>query len=322
MGFVPLAFVFISIICITIQESKSQKFFRDRKSKPCFFSYEDGSIWYFLVPVLLVILINTGILVRINIIVVKAAKLQAGRDSSPALYQAKAGLRSALLLIPLLGCAYILGFLTSFHGVFEIMYNIINSLQGFFISLFYCLMNKEIRAAIGKFIQRSQEMSTIQASTTGTTGVTLPLRKLYMRNKIEPAEEPAEGFQEAPVRESAEEPPRMPPACPAEILVEHAKEQLPEALWFKPQELSADETAERLVKEPQVKGEEKPRQQQMEIGAEDPESTQPEMHLEGPLGEPTQETIDEPPEKIGVRATRSTCRCTHRNALGRTTFKH
>lgn len=162
---VPLLFVVISIAGSTIQPIDIPL----RTNSTCFFSYRDGSIWYFVAPVLVVMLINTGILVRVILIVVKAAKIQAERKSSEKAYQAKAGLRSALLLFPLLGCSYIIGFFVSFSGALELTYNIVNSLQGFFIALFYCALNKEIRAAIVKCIERSRDQNTIQASTTGST---------------------------------------------------------------------------------------------------------------------------------------------------------
>lgn len=195
---VPLSFVVVSMLGITIQESRLNRCCESRP-KPCFFSHEDGSIWYFLVPVLIVIVINTGILARVTIVVVRAAKLQVEKDTSQSLYQAKAGLRSALLLVPLLGCSYVLGFVASVHGVFEILYDIINSLQGFFLALFYCVMNKEIRAAIGKYIKRSRDISTIQASTTGTNVQKfypdVSKRRLSKRNQVEPAEELLEHSQ-------------------------------------------------------------------------------------------------------------------------------
>ncbi|PIK34908.1 Latrophilin-2 [Apostichopus japonicus] len=117
--------------------------------------------------------INLCILIRVTLVVVKAVKFQAEKESSEKVTQVKAGVRSALLLMPLLGSTHLLSILASNNGVMQILNDVLNSLQGLFVALFYCAMNSEVRNAISQYIRRSKDASTIQGSTTG-------VRKIYL----------------------------------------------------------------------------------------------------------------------------------------------
>ena len=55
-------------------------------------------------------------------------------------------MKGTLVLTPLLGCTWIFGLLAiDGHGVvFQYLFVILNSLQGFFIFIVYCVLNKEV----------------------------------------------------------------------------------------------------------------------------------------------------------------------------------
>jgi len=51
-----------------------------------------------------------------------------------------------------LGCSWILGFFTDGRKELEILFLILNSQQGTFIFLVYCVLNNEVRQVYGKII--------------------------------------------------------------------------------------------------------------------------------------------------------------------------
>ncbi|XP_016375339.1 adhesion G protein-coupled receptor E1-like [Sinocyclocheilus rhinocerous] len=52
-----------------------------------------------------------------------------------------------------LGCSWILGFFTNVSKVLEILFLIVNSQQGTFIFLIYCVFNNEVRQQYRKFFR-------------------------------------------------------------------------------------------------------------------------------------------------------------------------
>ncbi|XP_016139690.1 adhesion G protein-coupled receptor E1-like [Sinocyclocheilus grahami] len=52
-----------------------------------------------------------------------------------------------------LGCSWILGFFTNVSEVLEVLFLILNSQQGTFIFLIYCVFNNEVRQQYRKFFR-------------------------------------------------------------------------------------------------------------------------------------------------------------------------
>ncbi|XP_073532202.1 adhesion G-protein coupled receptor D1 isoform X3 [Phyllobates terribilis] len=113
----------------------------------CWLSLEKGAIWAFVAPALFVIVVNIGILVAVTRIIsrISADNYKVHRDANAFKLTAKA----VAVLLPILGSSWIFGVLAvNEHSiVFQYMFAIFNSLQGFFIFLFHCLLNSEVRAA-------------------------------------------------------------------------------------------------------------------------------------------------------------------------------
>lgn len=59
----------------------------------------------------------------------------------------RSGVKSAVVLFPLLGITWLFGILAldSKTIVFQYLFAVCNSLQGFFIFIFHCLLNSEVR---------------------------------------------------------------------------------------------------------------------------------------------------------------------------------
>nr|XP_015221484.1 PREDICTED: adhesion G-protein coupled receptor D1 isoform X1 [Lepisosteus oculatus] len=113
----------------------------------CWLSLENGAIWAFVAPALFVIVVNIGILIAVTRIIsrISADNYKVHGDANAIKLTAKA----VAVLLPILGISWIFGVLAfNDHALlFQYMFAIFNSLQGFFVFLFHCLLNSEIRAA-------------------------------------------------------------------------------------------------------------------------------------------------------------------------------
>ncbi|KAM8960732.1 adhesion G-protein coupled receptor D1 [Pelodytes ibericus] len=113
----------------------------------CWLSLEKGAIWAFVAPALFVIVVNIGILIAVTRIIsrISADNYKVHRDANAFKLTAKA----VAVLLPILGSSWIFGIfaVNDQSLIFQYMFAIFNSLQGFFIFLFHCLLNSEVRAA-------------------------------------------------------------------------------------------------------------------------------------------------------------------------------
>uniref|UniRef100_A0A8C9VZB0 Adhesion G protein-coupled receptor D1 n=1 Tax=Scleropages formosus TaxID=113540 RepID=A0A8C9VZB0_SCLFO len=113
----------------------------------CWLSLETGAIWAFVAPALFVIAVNIGILIAVTRIIsrISAENYKVHGDANAVKLTAKA----VAVLLPILGISWIFGVLAiNGHSLlFQYLFAVFNSLQGFFIFLFHCLLNSEVRAA-------------------------------------------------------------------------------------------------------------------------------------------------------------------------------
>ncbi|XP_015756752.1 PREDICTED: adhesion G-protein coupled receptor D1-like [Acropora digitifera] len=147
----------------------------------CWLSVTNGVIYAFVVPALLIILMNTVIL---GLVIREIIRIQTNGVSNATKFDLiKSGLKSITVLFPLLGITWIFGVLAlgSQTIVFQYLFALCNSLQGLFIFIFHCLCNSEIRRAF----QRKREIwsnrktslifwpSSLQASSAKSTTPTV-----------------------------------------------------------------------------------------------------------------------------------------------------
>uniref|UniRef100_A0A8D0BJ71 Adhesion G protein-coupled receptor D1 n=1 Tax=Salvator merianae TaxID=96440 RepID=A0A8D0BJ71_SALMN len=113
----------------------------------CWLSLENGAIWAFVAPAIFVIVSNIYILIAVTRVIsrISADNYKVHGDANAFKLTAKA----VAVLLPILGSSWIFGVLAvNAHAlVFQYMFTVFNSLQGFFIFLFHCLLNSEVRAA-------------------------------------------------------------------------------------------------------------------------------------------------------------------------------
>ncbi|XP_007189715.2 adhesion G-protein coupled receptor D1 isoform X4 [Balaenoptera acutorostrata] len=131
-------------------------------SKNCWLSLGNGAIWAFVAPALFIIAVNTGILVAVTRVISQISADNYKIHGDPGAFKLTA--KAVAVLLPLLGTSWVFGALAvnSQAVAFQYVFAALNSLQGFFIFLFHCLLNSEVRAA---FKHKTKVWSLTSSST-------------------------------------------------------------------------------------------------------------------------------------------------------------
>ncbi|KAL3883153.1 hypothetical protein ACJMK2_029444, partial [Sinanodonta woodiana] len=133
----PIAWLFPAVIvAVSLGVTKLEGY---GNKKFCWLSVEDGLIWAFVGPAALVILLNFVIIVVVFYRMFNSSALITKSDK----VKAKTAVRSLCVLLPITGITWVFGILSVNEDlvVFQYLFAIINSLQGFLISLFHCVFN-------------------------------------------------------------------------------------------------------------------------------------------------------------------------------------
>ncbi|VDI06533.1 brain-specific angiogenesis inhibitor 3 [Mytilus galloprovincialis] len=118
----------------------------------CWLTLESNLIWAFIGPALLVILIN------FMFIIITVYKMMTSRGLAAKTLQVKfkIGLKSICVILPLFGLTWVLGAFSINDDLvmFQYLFATFNSLQGFFICLFHCILNEQVRLGYRHFQRR------------------------------------------------------------------------------------------------------------------------------------------------------------------------
>ncbi|ROL41056.1 Adhesion G protein-coupled receptor E1 [Anabarilius grahami] len=112
-------------------------------SEHCWIKMDKGFIWSFLGPVCVILALN--MILFINIIIKLNSTLKNLNAEVSQMKQTKTMTFKTLAQFVVLGCSWILGFFTNGSKELEILFLILNSQQGTFIFLVYCVLNNEVR---------------------------------------------------------------------------------------------------------------------------------------------------------------------------------
>ncbi|XP_050392859.1 adhesion G protein-coupled receptor B1 [Patella vulgata] len=140
---IPLIIVIISTAVTRFKGYGNEHF--------CWLSIKGGLIWAFIVPGLIVIMINAVIVVKV-IHVLMTTKFMMKKDIKE---KAIVAVRSICVLLPVMGISWAFGiFAVNGKGiVFEYIFTIFNTLQGFFIFMFHCVFNRKVRDGLASVIR-------------------------------------------------------------------------------------------------------------------------------------------------------------------------
>ncbi|XP_042638698.1 adhesion G protein-coupled receptor E1 [Orycteropus afer afer] len=139
----------------------------------CWLNIETGFIWSFLGPVCTIIMINT-ILLTWTLWILRqklsgvSAEISTLKDNRLLTFKAFAQLF-------ILGCSWVLGIfqIGPMASFMAYLFTIINSLQGTFIFLIHCLLNRQVREEYKKWITRKSKPSS-QSQTSGVLLSSIP----------------------------------------------------------------------------------------------------------------------------------------------------
>ncbi|XP_052395735.1 adhesion G protein-coupled receptor E3-like [Carassius gibelio] len=120
-------------------------------SEDCWLKHDKGFIWSFLGPICVILGLNTVLFVMIVITLNSTLKKLNAEVSQ--MKQTKIMAFKTLAQFVVLGCPWILGFFTNDSKGLEILFLILNSQQGTFIFLIYCVLNNEVRQQYRKFFR-------------------------------------------------------------------------------------------------------------------------------------------------------------------------
>ncbi|XP_064646701.1 uncharacterized protein LOC135499704 [Lineus longissimus] len=129
----------------------------------CWLSLVDGLLWTFVGPALGIIVVN---FIFLFLALRAMFKTKVIEDKTRA-KRAKAGVRALFILVPLLGLTWVFGVFAVNNStiIFQYLFTIFNSLQGLFIFIVHCLMNKQLQKIwCKKRLEKSSKTSKSHSS--------------------------------------------------------------------------------------------------------------------------------------------------------------
>ncbi|XP_053392668.1 sushi, von Willebrand factor type A, EGF and pentraxin domain-containing protein 1-like isoform X2 [Mercenaria mercenaria] len=153
---IPAVIVGISLGATQLQGYGNEQF--------CWLSVEGGLIWAFVAPALTIIVVNFVLL----ILILRAAFGASTLAQKSKTEKTKAGVKCLCVLLPLMGCTWVIGifYVNKDMAWIQYVFAVCNSLQGLVIFLFHCALNKQIRLAIER---RRQKYASSMLSTVSST---------------------------------------------------------------------------------------------------------------------------------------------------------
>ncbi|KAK0069950.1 signaling mucin MSB2 [Biomphalaria pfeifferi] len=136
----------------------------------CWLSVNKGFIWSFLGPVILILLVNAAVLIAI----IKTVQSTHSMLDKTHAERTMSAARTIVVLTPMFGLTWVFGFVSLVLDlvVIQYLFVLLNTLQGLFIFLFYCLRQRQVIQAI-QLIRRQKQAQTLDTknkrSTTSTT---------------------------------------------------------------------------------------------------------------------------------------------------------
>ncbi|XP_004399072.1 PREDICTED: EGF-like module-containing mucin-like hormone receptor-like 3 [Odobenus rosmarus divergens] len=131
----------------------------------CWLNLDQGFIWSFLGPVCVIICVN--LVIFLLVLWILKRKLSSLNSEVSTIQNIRMLTLKTTAQLFILGCTWFLGILQvgpAAH-VMAYLFTIINSLQGFFLFLVYCLLSQQVRKWFGEITKSKSESETYTLST-------------------------------------------------------------------------------------------------------------------------------------------------------------
>jgi G protein-coupled receptor 133 len=162
-------FIHIGLPAVIVAVSFGARFDEYGSYEYCFLTYHMGLIYAFVGPMAAIILVN--LFTFIIALRLAISRTYADKGSKAA---AQTALRATAVLLPVLGLTWVVGVFAvdSLSVILAYIFTIFNSLQGFFVLIFHCLLDKGVQRAFRKSRKKWSPSSSafLGGSSTGTTG--------------------------------------------------------------------------------------------------------------------------------------------------------
>ncbi|XP_060590679.1 adhesion G protein-coupled receptor L2-like [Ruditapes philippinarum] len=157
----------------------------------CWLTTDRMFIWSFAGPVAFILLVNLVVLIYAMSTVCKHSEYVFDKDKS-MFGSFKAWIQGALAMEVLLGLTWVFGYFYISEGAIPVAYffTIFNSLQGLFIFIFHCILNKKVRIEYSRFLDIPRRYSL---GWTNSSKGTNPGASDHRKNTI-----PINGTREQP----------------------------------------------------------------------------------------------------------------------------
>ncbi|XP_072022593.1 adhesion G protein-coupled receptor E1-like [Amphiura filiformis] len=139
-------------------------------------------IWAFIAPVIAILTINLVILV---IIVCKTLGV-AEADKQDGIHSIRIGLRSTVLLLPMVGVTWLIGLLGNTNINVAYVFDLLSALQGIYLVFVTCYVNSEVRNALkSEWRRRTGRVDHINAMGTAMSRLNTNERSRNVVNDTE-----------------------------------------------------------------------------------------------------------------------------------------
>ncbi|XP_065910088.1 uncharacterized protein [Dysidea avara] len=165
----------VFIVLVSVGGSRYHYYVSDSR---CWLN-EDGAIWGFIGPMLLIIVVNFGQYAMTIRQVFKSKQSETGSAQTKLRKSVKKLLIAAMSLLPIFGVTWVFGLLAINDDtvVFAWIFTILNSLQGMLIFFFYVIKNEKMRNLLKSYIKGSS-LSAIFSSTSKSSKLeTIPRKR-------------------------------------------------------------------------------------------------------------------------------------------------
>ncbi|KXJ29080.1 uncharacterized protein LOC110252281 [Exaiptasia diaphana] len=132
----------------------------------CWLSVDNGLIWAFIGPAVVIMLINMVVFV----LVIRQMMGTRHAQSKSRDEKLRMGVKATAVILPLLGITWVFGLLAFNTATlaFKYIFAILNSLQGLMIFIFHCVLNQQVKDAVKRrFNQYSSSDSSGPKSSPG-----------------------------------------------------------------------------------------------------------------------------------------------------------